>query len=326
MKKSKILITGGAGYIGSHVVKMLGEQGHELVIVDNLETGLKESVLYGRLEIFDIADSEKLENLLKLERFDSCFHFAGSTVVPTSVIDPISYYGNNTINTLNLLELCIKYDVNNFIFSSTAAVYGNVHGGVCDENSPINPITPYGRTKYFAECILEDISNAYKNFNYVIFRYFNVAGANVEGKIGQSTPNATHLIKVAAEAATGKRESITIFGNDYPTPDGTCVRDFIHVDDLAQAHIDGLKYLEAGGKSTVLNCGYNKGYSVCEVIDMMKSISSNKFKVIKGSRREGDICNLITRNDKIKSILNWSPKFNDLHRICVDAYNWESRK
>ncbi|WP_417204657.1 UDP-glucose 4-epimerase GalE [Acetoanaerobium sticklandii] len=323
---SKILLTGGAGYIGSHVVKMLGELGHELVIVDNLETGIKDSVLYGRLEIFDLSDTKKLEDLIKTEDFDTCFHFAGSTVVPESVIDPIKYYRNNTTNTLNLLELCVKYKINNFVFSSTAAVYGNVPGGICDETSPIEPITPYGRTKYFAECMLEDTSNACPEFNYVIFRYFNVAGANVDGKIGQSTPNATHLIKVAAEVAAGKRDSISIFGNDYPTPDGTCIRDFIHIDDLAMAHVDGFTYLSNGGKSVVLNCGYGEGYSVSQTIEQMKKSSDNDFKVITAPRRKGDICNLITKCDKIKSVLNWKPRYNNLNQICSDAYNWEMKK
>ena len=323
---SKVLITGGAGYIGSHVVKMLGELGHDLVIVDNLETGLKESVLYGRLEIFDISDTAKLEDLITTESFDTCFHFAGSTVVPESVKDPISYYKNNTVNTLNLIDLCVKYKINNFIFSSTAAVYGDVPGGICDEDSPINPITPYGKTKYFAECMLEDTSKAYNDFNYVIFRYFNVAGANVDGKIGQSTPNATHLIKVAAEVAVGKRDCISIFGTDYPTPDGTCIRDFIHIDDLAQAHIDGFKYLSSGGESIVLNCGYGIGYSVLETIEKMRNISEKEFNIIKAPRRRGDICNLITRCDKIKKALDWEPKYDDLGQICNDAYKWESKQ
>lgn len=318
-----ILVTGGAGYIGSHVVKKLGELGHKLTIVDNLSTGKKSSVLYGELIELDISNVEQLESLFSQNNFDACFHFAGSIVVPESVSNPIKYYENNTQNTFELLKLCQTYNVNKFIFSSTAAVYGDAEGGVCKESTPIQPLNPYGKTKYMTEWMLEDFSNAYSNFNYVAFRYFNVAGANVDGKIGQSTPNATHLIKVASELAAGKRESMSVFGTDYNTPDGTCIRDYIHVDDLAQAHIDGLNYLNDGGTSDVFNCGYSEGYSVLEVLKTMEEVVGEKLNYTESERRPGDAAKLISKADRIREKLNWTPKFNDLKLICKTAYEWE---
>lgn len=320
---AKILVTGGAGYIGSHVVKLLGEAGHEIVIVDNLSTGRKESILYGELLNFDIGDTKKLEEVISQGNFEACFHFAGSIVVPESVTDPIKYYENNTVKTFNLLKLCKEHNINNFIFSSTAAVYGEAEGGVCSESTPVKPLNPYGKTKYMTEWMLEDFSHAYKDFNYVVFRYFNVAGANSDGKIGQCTPNATHLIKIASEVATNKRDSITIFGTDYPTPDGTCVRDYIHVDDLAQAHIDGFNYLANGGKSEVMNCGYGKGYSVIEVLNVMDEVAPERLNIKNGNRRAGDAAKLISKAEKIGKVIGWKPKFNNLKHICKTAYEWE---
>ena len=320
---ANILVTGGAGYIGSHVVKLLGESDHKLTIIDDLSTGKKESVLFGKFVELNIGNTEKLEEVIKSGNFDACFHFAGSIVVPESVTDPIKYYGNNTKNTFELLKLCHKYSVNKFIFSSTAAVYGDVEGGICSEDTPINPLNPYGKTKYMTEWMLEDFAHAYKSFEYVIFRYFNVAGANVDGKIGQCTPNATHLIKIASQVAAGKRDKMVIFGTDYPTPDGTCIRDYIHVDDLAQAHVDGFNYLLKGGKSQVMNAGYGQGYSVKEVIETVREVTGHDVPVDLGERRAGDAAKLISKAEKIGHTIGWKPKFNDIELICKTASNWE---
>jgi UDP-glucose 4-epimerase len=319
----KILVTGGAGYIGSHVVKMLGEAGHELTIIDNLSTGRKESILFGEHVNIDLAETEKLEKLIKNGNFEACFHFAGSIVVPESVTNPIKYYENNTINTFNLLKLCHEYKISKFIFSSTAAVYGDAEGGICSEETPIKPLNPYGKTKYMTEWMLEDFAHAYPDFKYIVLRYFNVAGANVDGRIGQCTPNATHLIKIASEVAVGKRDTMYIFGDDYNTPDGTCIRDYIHVDDLAQAHIDGLNFLSRGGDSQTLNCGYGHGYSVKEVLQTMNNITEKELNVEIGPRRAGDAEKLISKADKIGKLLKWIPKYNNLELICKTAKDWE---
>jgi len=322
---AKILITGGAGYIGSHVVKKLGELGHDLIIVDNLSTGREDLVLHGELKVFDIGDLDKLEELIKTHNFEACFHFAGSIVVPESVTDPIKYYENNTKKTFDLLRLCHKHSINKFIFSSTAAVYGNTESGICSEDTPVKPLNPYGKTKYMTEWMLEDFATAYDDFEYVIFRYFNVAGANIDGEIGQATPNATHLIKIASEVATEKREKMAVFGTDYPTPDGTCIRDYIHVDDLAQAHVDGFNYLAKGGKSDTFNCGYSQGYSVLEVLKTMSDEIGIDINYEMGERRDGDAAKLISEAERIKSILNWKPEFNDLRTICRTAFEWEKK-
>ncbi len=323
MTNGKILITGGAGYIGSHVVKLLGEVGSDLVIYDNLSTGRKESILSGKLIEADLNDHEKLDEVFQNNRFDAVIHFAGSIVVPESVENPVKYYKNNTENSLNLISMCLKYKVNNFIFSSTAAVYGYGTGKSVTEEDSTNPINPYGRSKLMTEWMLEDAANSSEDFNYIALRYFNVAGADPEGKIGQCTPNATHLIKVALQAALGKRNKLEIFGTDYETSDGTCIRDYIHVTDLAQAHMDALKYLKKNSKSHVLNCGYGKGFSVSEVIEMVKTVTKNNFEVENCSRRKGDPDILISNADKIKSYLAWKPKYNDLKLIIETAYSWE---
>jgi UDP-glucose 4-epimerase len=322
---AKILITGGAGYIGSHVLNLLGsEQSHEIIVVDNLSTGKKESLLYGRHEEFDICEVEKLSALMLVENFDACFHFAGSIIVPESVEKPLEYYENNTKNTYELIRLCVKHKIKNFIFSSTAAVYGDLEGGECFEDGPTVPINPYGRTKLMTEWMLEDVSRACgDDFNFIALRYFNVAGANVEGKIGQSSPNSTHLLKIACETACGKRDEMSVFGSDYETRDGSCVRDYIHIDDLAAAHIDGLKYLLKGGKSEIMNCGYGHGFTVKEVIASLKKVTSIDFKVVEGPRRAGDAAVLKSKADKIKSILGWTPKYDDLELIAKTAYDWE---
>ena len=325
MKKLKILITGGAGYIGSHVLRLLGDtSNHEIVVVDNLETGRKESILYGRHENFDIGDSQQLEELLKKEKFDACFHFAGSIVVPESVENPIKYYKNNTVKTLSLIELCIKYNINKFIFSSTAAVYAQNKSGVYKENDLIKPGNPYGKTKYMTEWMLEDISNAYPDFNYVILRYFNVAGASLDTLIGQAGKTSTHLVKIASEVVVGKREKMFVYGNDYETKDGTCIRDYIHVLDLADAHIKGLEFLYKNNSSAVFNVGYGHGYSVYEVLDAMRSVSGHTLPVEISDRRLGDDPVLIANCDKIKMELGWTPKFNSIDIICKTASDWEA--
>ncbi len=321
----KVLITGGAGYIGSHVLNLLGEQGHDIVVVDNLSTGRRESLLYGRHEEFDLNETEKLEALIKEERFEACLHFAGSIVVPESVEKPLEYYDNNTINSFNLIRLCRDYGVNKFIFSSTAALYGDsAPGGICTEETMVLPINPYGRSKQMTEMMLEDTAKV-TDLNYVALRYFNVAGANVDLKIGQCSPNATHLIKIASECAAGKRAGMSIFGEDYDTKDGTCVRDYIHIDDLAQAHVDALSYLERESKSAVLNCGYGHGFTVKEVVATVKKVTGVDFPVEMVGRRAGDAGILISKAEKIRSVLGWVPKYDDLELIVRTAFEWEKK-
>ena len=320
---AKILITGGAGYIGSHIVNLIGGTNHEVTIYDNLSTGRRESVVAGELVVGDLEDTKKLEALIIEKKFDACFHFAGSIIVPESVTDPLKYYNNNTQNTLELLNLCIKHNVNKFIFSSTAAVYGMAPGGICSEEMQVEPINPYGKTKLMTEWMLNDIAAAHKDFEFVILRYFNVAGANIDGKVGQCSPLSTHLIKIACETALGKRDKMYVFGDDYETRDGTCIRDYIHVDDLAQAHIDALSYLLNGGESTLCNCGYGNGFTVKEVLEVVKKISGVNFVVEMGPRRAGDAPVLMSKAEKIGKVLGWSPKYNDLDLIVKTAYKWE---
>lgn len=319
----KLLVTGGAGYIGSHVVRQLGEAGYDVVVYDNLSTGRKEAVLAGRLVVGDLSDTEKLAQLFSTEKFDGVLHFAGSIVVPESVELPIEYYYNNTSNSLNLISLCKKYEVKKFIFSSTAATYGIVEGGVAYEDSPQIPINPYGSSKLMTEWMLRDYSDS-SDFRFVALRYFNVAGADFKQRIGQSFSGATHLIKVSCEAACGKRKGIKLFGTDYDTEDGTCVRDYIHVEDLARAHLDAYAYLANSGKSQFLNCGYGHGFSVKDVISMVKKVSGVDFSVEETERRQGDSPILISNADKIGHVLKWTPKYNDLELIIKSAYDWES--
>jgi len=330
-----ILVTGGAGYIGSHVVKqLLEETNHDVTVIDNLVTGFQSTIdELKKIRDFkfikaDLSNWDEIEGIFKTKDFDSIIHFAASLVVPESVEKPLKYYLNNTANTTNLVKLANDYGVKKFIFSSTAAVYGEPDiseiGDGISEDFPTNPINPYGQSKLFSEKIIQDAAKANPNFKYVIFRYFNVAGASPDLTIGQKTKDATHLIKVAAECATGKRDKMYIFGTDYPTPDGTGVRDYIHVSDLADAHIKGLEYLEKND-SDIFNIGYGRGASVKEVIDTMKKVSGVDFKVEEAPRRPGDPAMLIAKNDKITQKMGWKPKYNDLEFICKTAYEWEKK-
>lgn len=321
----KLLITGGAGYIGSHVALALAAENHDLVIYDNLSTGNKEAVLNGELVVGDLEDTEKLSKLFETHKFDGVLHFAGSIVVPESVENPIKYYKNNTLNSLNLIELCRTHGVNKFIFSSTAAVYGLPDSGLCSEESPTEPINPYGQSKLMTEHMLKDVSFS-SDFKFVALRYFNVAGADPEGRIGQSFPQATHLIKVASELACGKRNEMKVFGTDYPTPDGTCVRDYIHVCDLASAHVAALNYLAKGGDSNIFNCGYGRGFSVKEVLTKVSEVTGKKLNTIEVERRAGDPGSLTAVVSKIHKYLDWKPAHDDLSFIINTAYQWEIKR
>ena len=319
-----ILITGGAGYIGSHVVSLLGAAGKDIIVLDNLSTGRRENLLFGKLIVGELNDQKLLDSIFTDHKIEAVLHFAGSIVVPESVSNPTLYYHNNTELSLKLIKTCIKFNTHKFIFSSTAAVYGMPEGGVASEETMPDPINPYGRSKLMTEWMLQDVSAAHE-FSYVALRYFNVAGASSTGKIGQSTPKATHLLKTAAEVVAGKRTQMSIFGDDYETPDGTCIRDYIHVDDLAQAHLDALKYLESNRQSQVLNCGYGHGFSVKEVLNAVESITGKKLPVEMAARRAGDAVKLISKAEKIKNILGWAPKYDDLPYIVNSAIGWEKK-
>ncbi len=319
----KILVTGGAGYIGSHVVKQLGEAGYDIVVYDNLSTGNKEAILYGELVHADLTDLKTLEETFSKHKFDGVMHFAGSIIVPESVEKPLMYYSNNTHNSLELIKMCTKHNVPSFIFSSTAAVYGMLEEDEATEQTKTSPINPYGQSKLMTEHMLRDTSSAFENFNYVALRYFNVCGADPDGKIGQAFPGATHLIKVNCEAAVGKRDKTYIFGTDFETPDGTGIRDYIHVADLASAHIKAIEYLFDNKKSEVMNCGYGHGFSVREVVNTVKEVTNTDYKVEETGRRAGDPAKLISKVTKIKETLGWSPKYDDLNFIIKTAFDWE---
>ena len=319
-----VLVTGGAGYIGSHVVRQLGERGEKVVVLDDLSTGFASAVLHGQLIVGNTGDPGLVARILKEHSIETVMHFAAHTVVPESVADPLKYYGNNTCATRSLLECCRDAGVRHFVFSSTAAVYGIPQGGVASEDTPTAPINPYGTSKLMSEWMLRDLAAA-TPLRYVALRYFNVAGCDPRGRIGQSTVGATLLTKVAAEVAVGKRAQLSIFGTDYDTPDGTGVRDYIHVEDLATAHLNALDYLRDGGGSITLNCGYGHGYSVREVIATVEQAAGHRLRVVEEARRAGDPPSLIARAERIHRVLGWQPQYDDLLLIARTQLAWEER-
>jgi UDP-glucose 4-epimerase len=320
-----ILVTGGCGYIGSHVVRQLSESGRKVIVYDNLSTGSPAALIHGEeLVVGELSDLERLDDTFARHRFSTVLHFAASIIAPESVSLPFKYYGNNTRNTLGLLETCCRHAVQRFIFSSTAAVYGIPAGPYASEECAPAPINPYGTSKLMSEWMLRDASVAH-GLQYAALRYFNVAGADPQARMGQRTPDATHLIKVACQAALGQRECVHVYGTDYPTPDGTGVRDYIHIEDLAAAHICALEYLEKGGDSTVMNVGYGRGGSVREVLEMVKQVSGVDFTVVESDRRPGDPASLVARADRIGSLTGWRPRYNNLQTIIEDAWRWECR-
>ena len=320
-----VLVTGGAGYIGSHMVLQLIDAGEDVVVLDNLSTGIRGAVPKpAKLVVGDVGDQELVGSLLRSHKVEAIVHFAGSIVVPDSVSDPLGYYNNNTVNSRSLLEMAVTCGVDQFIFSSTSAVYGMPEVVPVDEQAPLCPISPYGSSKLMTEMMLADTARAH-NLRYVALRYFNVAGADPQGRSGQSTPRATHLIKVACEAALGQRARLDVFGTDYDTADGTCIRDYIHVTDLVRAHMAALGHLRAGGASEVFNCGYGRGYSVLEVADAVKRVSASDFEVRHSERRAGDPAQLVAASQKIRDMLNWAPEFDDLDTIVRHALAWEQQ-
>jgi len=321
---SNILVTGGAGYIGSHVAQQLHSKNRDLVILDNLSTGFKQAALNSKLIIGDTGDKKLVNQILKEHKITAVLHFAAHTIVPESVSNPLKYYGNNTCCTRNLLECCAANDVKHVIFSSTAAVYGVATDGLVREDSSLMPINPYGTSKLMSEWMLRDLSAA-TDLSHVVLRYFNVAGSDPQGRIGQSTRNATLLTKVACEAALGIRDHVAIFGTDYPTVDGTGVRDYIHVEDLANAHLMALDYLEQGGDSNTFNCGYGHGYSVREVLDMVTKVNATPLNIKELPRRAGDPPQLIADASRIRNTLGWQPQHDNLEQIVQTSLNWERK-
>jgi UDP-glucose 4-epimerase len=320
-----ILVTGGAGYIGRHMVQALVEAGESVVVIDNLSTGFSAFVPAGvPLFIGDAGDENLVEGVIASHGIQSIIHFAGSVVVPESMRDPLGYYRNNTMTTRNLLNAAVKGGVCRFIFSSTAAVYGNPDSVPVGEHAATRPLSPYGSSKLMSEIMLHDVAAAH-GLNYVVLRYFNVAGADPQARIGLATVGATHLLKIAVEAATGQRAKIDVFGTDYPTKDGSCIRDFIHVSDLAQAHRAALAYLSSGGTSTTLNCGYGRGYSVIETIEAVRRVSGRNFAVQYAPRRPGDIMTMVADTSRMRHLLEWAPRYDDLDTIAAHALAWEQK-
>ena len=320
-----VLVTGGAGYIGSHTVQALVEAGESVVVIDNLSTGFSAFLPEGvPLFIGDAADENLVEGVISAHNVESIIHFAGSVVVPDSMRDPLAYYRNNTMTTRSLLNAAVRCNVSRFIFSSTAAVYGNPDQMPVPEHAPTRPMSPYGSSKLMTEIMLHDVASAH-DMNYVVLRYFNVAGADPSARIGLATVGATHLLKIAVEAATGQRAKIDVFGTDYPTPDGSCIRDFIHVSDLAEAHRAALSYLREGGGSTTLNCGYGRGYSVLETIEAVRRVSGRNFAVQYAARRPGDIMTMVADTGRIRATLDWAPHYDNLETIAAHALAWEEK-
>ena len=320
-----ILVTGGAGYIGSHMVVELIEAGEKVVVLDNLSTGFRWAVPEAAtLVVGDAGDEALVRNVIRQHGVEAIIHFAGSIVVPDSVADPLGYYHNNTVKSRALMAAAVAGGVKAFIFSSTAAVYGNPKSVPVSEDAAPAPMSPYGSSKLMTEIMLADAARAH-DFRFVALRYFNVAGADPKGRTGQSTPRATHLIKVACETALGQRSAMEVFGTDYPTKDGTCVRDYIHVTDLARAHLAALRHLRAGGTSNIFNCGYGQGYSVLEVLDAVKRVSGKNFEVKLSPRRPGDPAEIVAASDKIRAALGWKPELANLDTIVSQALAWEDK-
>ena len=324
MTRKTILVTGGAGYIGSHVVRQLGEAGEQIVVLDDLSTGFRQAVLYGDLVVGNTGDAKVLDEIFAAHDIDTVMHFAAHTVVPESVADPLKYYRNNTCASRTLLERSLNAGVRQVVFSSTAAVYGMPSSGEASEDTPLAPINAYGTSKLMTEWMLRDVA-AVTPLRYVALRYFNVAGSDPKGRIGQATPKATLLTKVACEVVVGKRDHVSIYGTDYPTKDGTGVRDYIHVEDLADAHLKALAYLRGGGESTTLNCGYGRGYSVRELLNMVETVAGHPIAKREAPRRAGDPPELIARASRIRSTLGWQPRHDNLKDIVETALAWERK-
>ncbi len=318
-----VLVTGGAGYVGGHMVLALLAAGESVVVLDDLSTGFDWAVRSpAKLIVGDVGDAALVDDIIEQYRIDAIAHFAAKIVVPESVTDPLSYYLNNTVKARSLLEGAVRGKIKHYIFSSTAAVYGETANRPISESAPLAPINPYGRSKLMSEWMLQDISKAH-GLKFAILRYFNVAGADPQGRLGQSGSQATHLIKLAAQTAIGLRPYLEVFGADYPTKDGTCIRDYIQVSDLADAHVLALNYLRNGGDNLICNCGYGHGLSVFEVIAAMKQVCGSEFDVRISGRRAGDSVSLVAATDRIRSILGWTPKWDDLTAIVAQALQWE---
>lgn len=325
VENGAVLLTGGAGYIGSHAVLAFSEAGYRVVVVDDLSTGIRQNLPRDVPFVEgDVADMRLVESVVRQHQVQQIVHFAGSIVVPESVENPLAYYRNNTAASRNLLEVAVRTGVSRFVFSSTAAVYGEPEVVPVREDSPLEPTNPYGRSKLMTEWMLRDVAAAH-DLKYVALRYFNVAGADPQGRTGQSTPRATHLIKVACEAAVGARPFLQVFGNDYPTADGTCVRDYIHVTDLAAAHVCALHHLLGGGDNLVLNCGYGHGFSVREVLETVQRVAGRRLDIRDAPRRPGDPGRLVSDAGLIRRTFSWQPQFDDLDIIVRSALGWERK-
>jgi UDP-glucose 4-epimerase len=329
-----VLVTGGAGYIGSHTVRRLIAEGQRVVVLDDFSTGQRWAVPPDAVVVAGDAGNQALVGvLIEQHAIGAVVHFAGSIVVPESVSDPLKYYRNNVAASRNLIEVCLHKRVEKFVFSSSAAVYGIPNRQPVPESARLRPINPYGTTKLITELMLRDVVASLEqrgavkdaSFRYAALRYFNVAGASLDGTLGQATPAATHLIKVACEAACGVRDKVTVFGTDYSTPDGTCIRDYIHVEDLARAHLDALAYLDGSGASDTFNCGYGRGVSVRQVLHAVQKAAGVEFPVQDGPRRPGDPPELVAESSRIRKVLGWKPKHDDLEVICETAFRWETR-
>jgi UDP-glucose 4-epimerase len=319
----KVLVTGGAGYIGSHVVNQLLAAGHQPVVIDNLITGFRDAIPANvPFYELDIADLDGVKKIILEHKLGSLIHFAASILVEESMANPIKYYENNSLKGLRLFTLCQQLGVKHIVFSSTAAVYGNL-GRPAKENDALSPLSPYGRSKLMSEWALQDLAKATGTFSYAILRYFNVAGANTGASIGPASRTPTHLIKILTEAGCGLREKVQIYGDDYDTKDGTCIRDYVHVVDLADAHILAFESLAAGRKSEIYNCGYGHGYSVLEVIRSFRDTIGIDLNVEKSPRRPGDVGQIVADPSKIRAELGWTPKFDDLEKISRSAFTWE---